>query len=77
MARRSSHVKVLGDELRRQARLSEVLRERPDLFYRPAMATLPALDPAYRKMTVRKFLDADLGDAKAELVDGVILDGAC
>lgn len=38
-----------------------------------AMATLPALDPAYRKMTIQEFLEADLGDAKAELVDGVIL----
>jgi cytochrome P450 len=32
-----------------------------------------AFDPAYRPMTVKEFLDADLGDAKAELVDGVIL----
>jgi Uma2 family endonuclease len=36
------------------------------------MATLP-LDPAYRRVTVREFLAMDLGDAKAELVDGVIL----
>jgi Uma2 family endonuclease len=32
-----------------------------------------ALDPAYRRATVREFLDMDLGDAKAELVDGMIL----
>ncbi|OQW41535.1 MAG: hypothetical protein A4S12_08100 [Proteobacteria bacterium SG_bin5] len=36
------------------------------------MATMRPLDPACRKMTVQEFLDADLGDAKAELVDGVI-----
>ena len=36
------------------------------------MATI-ALDPAHRRMTVREFLALDLGDAKAELVDGVIL----
>lgn len=36
------------------------------------MATLP-LDPAYRRVTVREFLAMDLGEAKAELVDGVIL----
>lgn len=36
------------------------------------MATI-ALDPAYRRVTVREFLAMDLGDAKAELVDGVIL----
>lgn len=32
-----------------------------------------ALDPAYRRATVREFLDMDIGDAKAELVDGMIL----
>lgn len=32
-----------------------------------------ALDPAYRRVTVREFLALDLGDAKAELVDGLIL----
>ena len=32
-----------------------------------------ALDPAYRRTTVREFLDMDIGDAKAELVDGLIL----
>jgi Uma2 family endonuclease len=32
-----------------------------------------AIDPAYRRVTVREFLDLDLGDAKAELVDGIIL----
>ena len=36
------------------------------------MATLP-LDPAYRRVTVSEFLALDLGEAKAELVDGVIL----
>lgn len=36
------------------------------------MATI-ALDPAYRRVSVREFLAMDLGDAKAELVDGVIL----
>ena len=36
------------------------------------MASL-ALDPAYRRVTVREFLNMDLGDAKAELVDGMIL----
>jgi Uma2 family endonuclease len=35
------------------------------------MAT-QALDPAYRPATVDEFLAMDLGDAKAELVDGVI-----
>ena len=32
-----------------------------------------SLDPAYRRVTVREFLAMDLGDAKAELVDGMIL----
>lgn len=32
-----------------------------------------AIDPAYRRMSVREFLALDLGDAKAELVDGLIL----
>lgn len=36
------------------------------------MATI-AIDPAYRRVTVGEFLAMDLGDAKAELVDGVIL----
>jgi hypothetical protein len=36
------------------------------------MASL-AIDPAYRRVTVREFLDMNLGDAKAELVDGMIL----
>ena len=36
------------------------------------MATI-ALDPAYRRVTVREFLAMDLGEAKAELVDGLIL----
>ena len=31
------------------------------------------LDPAYRRTTVREFLEMDIGDAKAELVDGMIL----
>jgi Uma2 family endonuclease len=31
-----------------------------------------ALNPAYRPVTVREFLAMDLGDAKAELVDGSI-----
>jgi Uma2 family endonuclease len=35
------------------------------------MASL-AFDPAYRRATVREFLAMDLGDAKAELVDGMI-----
>ena len=35
------------------------------------MATL-ALDPAYRRVTVREFLDMDFGGARAELEDGVI-----
>ncbi len=35
------------------------------------MASL-AIDPAYRRVTVREFLAMDLGDAKAELVDGMI-----
>ncbi len=35
------------------------------------MASL-ALDPAYRRVSIREFLDMDLGDAKAELVDGMI-----
>ena len=30
-------------------------------------------DPAYRKVEVHEFLAMDLGDAKAELVDGTIL----
>lgn len=30
------------------------------------------MNPAYRPMTVEEFLAADLGDAKAELVDGMI-----
>ena len=34
------------------------------------MATHP--NPAYRTVTVREFLAMDLGDAKAELVDGMI-----
>ena len=36
------------------------------------MASL-ALDPAYRRVSIREFLDMDLGEAKAELVDGMIL----
>jgi Uma2 family endonuclease len=32
-----------------------------------------SLDPAYRRVTIREFLDMDLGDAKAELVDGMIM----
>ena len=32
-----------------------------------------ALDPAYRRVSLREFLAMDLGDAKAELVDGMIL----
>ena len=36
------------------------------------MASL-ALDAAYRRVTVREFLVMDLGEAKAELVDGIIL----
>ena len=36
------------------------------------MASL-VLDPAYRRVTVREFLEMELGDAKAELVDGMIL----
>ena len=35
------------------------------------MATL-ALDPAYRRVSVREFLDMDFGAARAELEDGVI-----
>ena len=35
------------------------------------MASL-ALDPAYRRVTVKEFLRMDFGDAKAELIDGVI-----
>ena len=35
------------------------------------MASL-ALDPAYRRVTVDEFLRMDFGDAKAELIDGVI-----
>ena len=31
-----------------------------------------ALDPAYRRVSVEEFLAMDLGDAKAELVDGII-----
>ena len=31
-----------------------------------------ALDPAYRRVTVDEFLRMDLGDARAELVDGII-----
>jgi Uma2 family endonuclease len=31
-----------------------------------------ALDPAYRRVTVEEFLRMDLGDGKAELVDGII-----
>lgn len=31
-----------------------------------------ALDPAYRRISVEEFLAMDLGDAKAELVDGLI-----
>ena len=34
--------------------------------------TQVALDPAYRRITVDEFLRMDFGDAKAELVDGVI-----
>ena len=30
------------------------------------------LNPAYRMVEVDEFLDMDLGDAKAELVDGTI-----
>ncbi len=36
------------------------------------MATQIAVDPAHRRVTVEEFLDMDLGDGKAELVDGVI-----
>lgn len=36
------------------------------------MASSP-LNPAYRRVSVREFLGMDLGDAKAELVDGMIL----
>jgi Uma2 family endonuclease len=35
------------------------------------MATSP-INPAYRKVEVQEFLDMDFGDAKAELVDGMI-----
>jgi Uma2 family endonuclease len=35
------------------------------------MASL-AIDPAYRRVSVREFLEMELGDAKAELVDGMI-----
>jgi Uma2 family endonuclease len=35
------------------------------------MATNP-INPAYRKVEVQEFLDMDFGDAKAELVDGMI-----
>jgi Uma2 family endonuclease len=35
------------------------------------MATL-ALDPAYRRVTVREFLDMNFGGARAELEDGII-----
>ena len=31
-----------------------------------------ALDPAYRRVTVEEFLAMDLGEAKAELEDGLI-----
>ena len=31
-----------------------------------------ALDPAYHRATVERFLDMDFGDAKAELDDGVV-----
>lgn len=31
-----------------------------------------AVDPAYRRASVREFLEMNLGDAKAELVDGMI-----
>lgn len=41
--------------------------------YSARMATAIPLSPAYRRMTVREFLDADFGDAKVELVDGVPL----
>ena len=34
--------------------------------------TQVALDPAYRRITVEEFLRMDLGDGKAELVDGII-----
>jgi Uma2 family endonuclease len=34
--------------------------------------TQVALDPAYRRVSVEEFLRMDFGDAKAELVDGVI-----
>jgi Uma2 family endonuclease len=40
-------------------------------MYCKAMATLPN-NPAYRAVEVREFLDMDFGDAKAELVDGMI-----
>jgi Uma2 family endonuclease len=42
-------------------------------------ATMPsvALDPAYRRVGIHEFLSLDLGDAKAELVDGVIFMVAC
>lgn len=36
------------------------------------MATAFKLDPAYRRVSVDEFLAMDFGDAKAELVDGLI-----
>ena len=32
-----------------------------------------SFNPAYRRATIREFLNMELGDAKAELVDGIIL----
>ena len=32
-----------------------------------------AIEPAYRRVSVREFLEMDFGEAKAELVDGLIL----
>jgi Uma2 family endonuclease len=40
-------------------------------MYCESMASLPN-HPAYRAVEVREFLDMDFGDAKAELVDGMI-----
>ncbi|ONF95833.1 hypothetical protein SPHI_20350 [Sphingomonas jeddahensis] len=40
-------------------------------MYIAAMASV-ALDPAYRRITVEEFLAMNLGDAKAELEDGLI-----
>lgn len=40
-------------------------------WYEIAMASV-ALDPAYRRVSVDEFLRIDFGDAKAELIEGVI-----